>query len=80
MSAATAITEEVLVNGYLNTRLYQLGWSPRASLLLSLTLRTSYHIYYGIGFLLHSPPRLLCDEVVSEASQAQSPDHGALSL
>ena len=55
MSAATAITEEVLVNGYLNTRLYQLGWSPRTSLLLSLTLRTSYHVYYGIGFLLTIP-------------------------
>jgi hypothetical protein len=55
MSAVTAITEEVLVNGYLNTRLYQLGWSPRASLILSLTLRTSYHIYYGFGFLLTIP-------------------------
>jgi hypothetical protein len=55
MSAITAVTEEVLVNGYLNTRLYQLGWSPRASLLLSLTLRTSYHVYYGIGFLLTIP-------------------------
>jgi hypothetical protein len=55
MSAVTAVTEEVLVNGYLNTRLYQLGWSPRASLLLSLTLRTSYHVYYGIGFLLTIP-------------------------
>ncbi len=55
LSAGTAITEEVLVNGYLNTRLYQLGWSPRASLLLSLTLRTSYHVYYGIGFLLTIP-------------------------
>jgi hypothetical protein len=55
MSAVTAITEEVLVNGYLNTRLYQLGWSPRASLILSLTLRTSYHVYYGFGFLLTIP-------------------------
>jgi uncharacterized protein len=55
MSAVTAVTEEVLVNGYLNTRLYQLGWSPRASLLLSMTLRTSYHVYYGIGFIFTIP-------------------------
>jgi hypothetical protein len=55
MAAVTAITEEVLVNGYLITRLYQLGWSPRASLLLSLALRTSYHVYYGFGFLLTIP-------------------------
>lgn len=55
MSAATAITEEVLVNGYLNTRLFQLGWSPQASLILSLTLRTSYHVYYGLGFLFTIP-------------------------
>jgi hypothetical protein len=55
MSAVTAITEEVLVNGYLITRLYQLGWSPRASLVLSLALRTSYHVYYGLGFLLTIP-------------------------
>lgn len=55
MSAVTAITEEVLVNGYLLTRLYQLGWSPRASLILSLILRTSYHVYYGFGFLLTIP-------------------------
>jgi uncharacterized protein len=55
MSAITAVTEEVLVNGYLITRLYQLGWSPRASLILSLALRTSYHVYYGFGFLLTIP-------------------------
>jgi hypothetical protein len=55
MSAVTAVTEEVLVNGYLNTRLYQLGWSPRASLILSLALRTSYHVYYGFGFILTIP-------------------------
>lgn len=55
MSAVTAITEEVLVNGYLITRLGQLGWSPRTSLVLSLVLRTSYHVYYGLGFLLTIP-------------------------
>ncbi len=55
ISAITAITEETLVSGYLLTRLEQLGWDPRRALVLSLTLRTSYHIYYGLGFLLTIP-------------------------
>ncbi len=55
MSAVTAVTEEVLVNGYFITRLGQLGWTPRSSLLLSLLLRTSYHAYYGVGFVLTIP-------------------------
>jgi membrane protease YdiL (CAAX protease family) len=55
ISAVTSITEEVLVNGYLITRLNQLGWSPRSALILSLILRTSYHVYYGLGFLLTVP-------------------------
>jgi membrane protease YdiL (CAAX protease family) len=55
ISATTAITEEVLVNGYLLTRLGQFGWTPRSALVLSLTLRTSYHVYYGLGFLLTIP-------------------------
>jgi membrane protease YdiL (CAAX protease family) len=54
-SAATAIAEETLVNGYLLVRLEQLGWDPRRALVLSLTLRTSYHVYYGLGFLLTIP-------------------------
>lgn len=55
ISAITAVTEEVLVNGYLVTRLGQLGWTPRKSLILSLILRTSYHVYYGLGFILTVP-------------------------
>jgi len=55
VSAITAIAEETLVSGYLLTRLEQLGWNPRRALLLSLTLRTSYHLYYGLGFLLTIP-------------------------
>jgi len=55
LSATTAIAEEVLVSGYLLTRLHQLGWSDKKSLALSLTLRTSYHVYYGFGFLLTVP-------------------------
>lgn len=55
VSAVTAITEEVLVNGYLITRLEQFGWTPTSALVLSLVLRTSYHVYYGLGFLLVVP-------------------------
>ncbi len=55
VSAMTAVAEETLVNGYLLTRLEQLGWNPRWALVLSLTLRTSYHVYYGLGFLLTIP-------------------------
>jgi membrane protease YdiL (CAAX protease family) len=55
MSAITAIAEEVLVNGYLITRLSQFGWTPRSALILSLVLRTSYHVYYGLGFVLTIP-------------------------
>jgi membrane protease YdiL (CAAX protease family) len=55
ISATTAITEETLVSGYLLTRLDQLGWDPRWALALSLLLRTSYHVYYGLGFLLTIP-------------------------
>ncbi len=55
VSAITAITEETLVSGYLLTRLEQFGWKPQRALLLSLTLRTSYHVYYGLGFLFTIP-------------------------
>jgi membrane protease YdiL (CAAX protease family) len=54
-AAITAIAEETLVSGYLLIRLEQLGWNPRRALALSLTLRTSYHVYYGLGFLLTVP-------------------------
>ena len=55
ISAVTAITEEVLVNGYLLVRLEQLGWTPQRALMLSLLLRTSYHVYYGIAVFLVIP-------------------------
>jgi membrane protease YdiL (CAAX protease family) len=54
-AAITSIAEETLVNGYLLIRLEQLGWDPRRAFALSLTLRTSYHVYYGLGFLLTIP-------------------------
>lgn len=55
MSAVTAVSEEVLVNAYFITRLEQLGWSSRGALFVSLAFRTSYHIYYGIGFIFTIP-------------------------
>jgi membrane protease YdiL (CAAX protease family) len=55
LSATTAVAEEVLVNGYLLVRLNQLGWTPRGALVLSLSLRTSYHVYYGLAFLFTIP-------------------------
>jgi membrane protease YdiL (CAAX protease family) len=55
ISAVTAVTEEVIVNGYLLTRLDQFGWTAPKALLLSLVLRTSYHAYYGVGLLLTIP-------------------------
>jgi Type II CAAX prenyl endopeptidase Rce1-like len=55
LAATTAINEEVLVNGYFLTRLSQLGWSPRRAFALSLAVRTSYHVYYGVGLILTVP-------------------------
>ena len=55
LSATTAINEEVVVNGYLMTRLAQRGWRPWPSLWLSLALRTSYHAYYGAALFLTVP-------------------------
>jgi len=54
-SLLTSIAEETAVNGYLITRLDQLGWSPTAAFWLSLALRTSYHVYYGIGLVFTLP-------------------------
>ncbi len=44
-----AWAEEVLVVGYLITRLRQLGWSENRGLWLSAVLRGSYHLYQGFG-------------------------------
>jgi len=51
----TSVAEETVVNGYLITRLDQLGWSPSRAFWLSLALRTSYHVYYGLAVLLTLP-------------------------
>lgn len=44
-----SFAEEVLVVGYLLTRLRQLGVGENASLLLSAVLRGAYHFYQGLG-------------------------------
>jgi membrane protease YdiL (CAAX protease family) len=46
---ANAWAEEVLVVGYLVTRLRQLGLRENSSLLVSAVLRGSYHLYQGFG-------------------------------
>jgi membrane protease YdiL (CAAX protease family) len=51
----TAIAEEVAVSGYLLTRLDQLGWAPWPAFWVSLALRTSYHVYYGLAVVLTLP-------------------------
>lgn len=48
LSAAVAgLLEEVIVVGYLVTRLQQLTWSPVAVVLTSALLRGAYHLYQG---------------------------------
>ncbi|WP_307875420.1 CPBP family intramembrane glutamic endopeptidase [Frankia nepalensis] len=44
-----AVTEEVIVAGYLLVRLRQLGWGDRRALAASALLRGSYHLYQGLG-------------------------------
>src|SRR5262249_47739264 len=44
-----ALLEEVVVVGYLITRLRQLGWKPKYALAASAVLRGSYHLYQGFG-------------------------------
>jgi membrane protease YdiL (CAAX protease family) len=51
-AAAAALLEEVIVLGYLITRLRQLAWSPFAAVAASALLRASYHLYQGWGGFL----------------------------
>lgn len=44
-----ALTEELIVVGYLFTRLRQLGWGQWQIILSAAVLRGSYHLYQGIG-------------------------------
>lgn len=47
-----ALLEEVVVLGYLVTRLRQLAWRPEGALAASALLRGSYHLYQGWGGFL----------------------------
>lgn len=44
-----ALTEEVIVIGYLFARLRELGWGKGTIILSTAVLRGSYHLYQGIG-------------------------------
>jgi len=44
-----SFAEEILVVGYVLTRLRQLGWKENGSLLVAAVLRGSYHLYQGFG-------------------------------
>jgi membrane protease YdiL (CAAX protease family) len=55
ISLTTAIAEETFVNGYIITRLAQLGWGKEKAMWLAVALRTSYHVYYGLGFIFTIP-------------------------
>jgi membrane protease YdiL (CAAX protease family) len=48
-SAQAGLLEEVVVLGYLVTRLRQLDWSGGAVVLASAGLRAAYHLYQGWG-------------------------------
>jgi membrane protease YdiL (CAAX protease family) len=48
-AAQNSALEEVVVVGYLLTRLRQLGWSNGVALGASALLRGSYHLYQGLG-------------------------------
>jgi membrane protease YdiL (CAAX protease family) len=48
-AAQNGLLEEIVVVGYLLTRLRQLGWSNGRALGASAVLRGSYHLYQGLG-------------------------------
>ena len=48
-AAQNAGLEEIVVVGYLLTRLRQMGWSNGQALGASAVLRGSYHLYQGLG-------------------------------
>ena len=48
-AAANSWAEELVMVGYLITRLRQLGWSENRSLVAQAVLRGGYHLYQGLG-------------------------------
>ena len=51
-AAEAALLEEIIVVGYLVTRLRQLRWTAVAAVCASALLRASYHLYQGWGGFL----------------------------
>lgn len=51
-AAANSWAEELVMVGYLLTRLRQLGWSENRALLAQALLRGAYHLYQGLGGFL----------------------------
>jgi uncharacterized protein len=51
-AAEAALLEEIIVVGYLITRLRQLRWTPLAAIATSALLRGTYHLYQGWGGFL----------------------------
>jgi hypothetical protein len=51
-AAGNAFAEEVLLTGYLLTRVRQLGRGPNVALTASMLLRGCYHLYQGFGGFL----------------------------
>ena len=48
-SFGAAIFEETIVRAYITTEMIALAFPVWAGTLMSITLQTSYHVYYGIG-------------------------------
>jgi membrane protease YdiL (CAAX protease family) len=59
MALWAATIEEIVVAGYLLHRLDQLGVPRSRALLISTAVRTSYHLYYGLGALMFIPLGLM---------------------
>jgi len=51
-AAQNAISEEVIMIGYLLSRLDRLGVRPSRAIVLSAVIRGSYHLYQGVGAFL----------------------------
>jgi membrane protease YdiL (CAAX protease family) len=51
-AAQNAVLEELVVVGYLLTRLRELGWRASVAVAVSAALRGSYHLYQGFGAFL----------------------------
>jgi len=48
-AAHDGLLEEVVILAYTLRRLEQIGWAPWSAILLSATVRGSYHLYQGFG-------------------------------